>query len=308
MRTALALALVVTIGCGGSSKPNTLGNQNTVKRDDLSLLPLDSEIVLGINIAQVQQSALWQKFIVPMLGRGDLGQGLAELKRLCNIDVFAETRSIAAGMKNLDRPAPESVFVVHGLRSDKVMACLANPTVAAELKKDNVEIVRDQDVTLMREPGTTNAAALQFLDGDTLLVLVSANPTRAAVQALLDGKSGLKTSPAFAAMYEKLDTKQSLWGLANGSASVLQKLQEVGAKPKAVFGTVNVTDRLTADVRMRLDTPDTAAQVAAGMKQLAGMASAFVDSIEITSEGSDVRFTVAMSEQKIVGLSQMGNF
>jgi len=308
MRTALALAFVMMASCGGSSKPNTLGNQNTVKRDDLSLLPVDSEIVLGVNIAQVQQSALWQKFVVPMLGRGELGQGLAEIKRLCNIDVFAEMRSIAAGLKNLDRPAPDSVFVVHGLRGDKVMACLANPTVGAELKKDNVEIVRDHDVTLLREPGTSNAAALQFLDGDTLLVLVSANPTRADVEALLASKSSLRSSPAFAAMYDKLDTKQSLWGLANGSARVLEKLKEVGAQPKAVFGTINVTDRLTADLRMRLDTPDQASQVAAGMKQLAGMAAAFVDSIDVTSDGSDVRFMVAMSEQKLVGLAQMRDF
>src|SRR5882757_8033673 len=31
--------------------------------EDLSLLPLDSELVLGINVAQVQQSALWKQFV-----------------------------------------------------------------------------------------------------------------------------------------------------------------------------------------------------------------------------------------------------
>src|SRR5215470_8879064 len=30
--------------------------------DDLSLLPVDSEIVLGLNFAQLQQSALWKEY------------------------------------------------------------------------------------------------------------------------------------------------------------------------------------------------------------------------------------------------------
>jgi len=301
----LVLALAVT-ACGGSGKQSTLDNKHPmVVRDDLSLLPVDSELVIGINFAQVQQSPLWQKFVVPALGQGDLGQAQAKFKQLCNFDALAETKSIAVGAKHLNSGAAEIVMVVHGLMRDKVTACLNNPNVAAEASKEHLELRHDGDVTIMHDTNKPNAVALQFLDGETLLAYASKNPTKADLQALQTSQTTLKTSPAFTELYGMIDTKASLWGLANGASGLLDKLAEVGMKPKAVFGTLNVTDRLAADVRMRLDTPDQATQIAAGLKQQVQMIQGFVDSLDVSSDGADVHLAVAMSEQKIMGLSQM---
>jgi len=301
----LVLALAVT-ACGGSGKQSTLDNKHPmVVRDDLSLLPRDSELVLGINFAQLQQSPLWQKFVVPMLGQGDLGQVQAKFKQLCNFDALADTKSIAVGAKHLSSGAPEVVIVVHGLMRDKVTACLANPSVAAEAQKGHLEIRHDGEVTIMHDTNKPHAIALQFLDGETLLAYAAGNPTKADLQAIQTNQDTLKTSPAFTELYGKIDSKASLWGLASAASGLLDKLAEVGMKPKAVFGTLNVTDRLGADVRMRVDTPDQATQIAAGLKQQGQMLTAFVDSFDVTAEGTDVRLAVGMSEQKIVGLSQM---
>src|SRR5689334_397692 len=51
--------------------------------DDLSLLPVDSEAVMGINFSQLQSSALWKKFVEPQMMKGEFPQKLAEFKTKC---------------------------------------------------------------------------------------------------------------------------------------------------------------------------------------------------------------------------------
>ena len=41
----------------------------------------------------------------------------------------------------------------------------------------------------------------------------------------------------------------------------MAKAAQAGVKPKAVFGSINVTDGLTVDMRIRLGTPDEATQL-----------------------------------------------
>ena len=62
-------------------------------------------------------------------------------------------------------------------------------------------------------------------------------------------------------MYSKINTKDSLWLLVNGNAPFMAKAAQAGVKPKAVFGSINVTDGLTVDMRIRLGSPDEATQL-----------------------------------------------
>src|SRR5262245_45677773 len=79
---ALGLALTLA-GCNKEEKKGAAGDKTAEKGepgvapsgpsgksgavDDLTLLPLDSEIVLGINFSQVTQSSLWKQFVEPKM-------------------------------------------------------------------------------------------------------------------------------------------------------------------------------------------------------------------------------------------------
>jgi len=54
-------------GKGDKTSDNKPGVMPKETSDDLSLIPLDSELVLGLNFAQLQQSALWKQFVEPKL-------------------------------------------------------------------------------------------------------------------------------------------------------------------------------------------------------------------------------------------------
>jgi hypothetical protein len=119
------------------------------------------------------------------------------------------------------------------------------------------------------------------------------------------GTSALKTSPAFVEMYGKINTGESMWGLANCGSKIFDELRKNGINCKAMFGSVNVTDGLTMDVRTRAMSPDAAAQLATMAKGGVAQAQAFVDKIDITTDGSDMRTTVVISQEKLKGLVAM---
>jgi len=274
---------------------------------DLDMIPVDSEIVAGVNFAQLQQSALWQKNIMPKLATGNFLAELGKLKSNCGFDPMVAIKTISIGLKDIGAGKPQVVAVVHGLDKAKTMACLDNQKIKDDLATDKVEVQKDGDVALLLDRREGNNAAVKFVDDSTCVVVVGGKATKDGIQGVIDGKSALRTSPAFVDMYGKLNPQDSVWALVNGGMKGLEKLTALlGLKPKALFGTINVTDGLTADLRMRVDSPSQAAETAAGLSQQVGMAKQFVDNIGVTSEGADVKLTLAISNAKLMALAQMG--
>ena len=60
------------------------GGVNDANGGDLSLLPVDSEMVIGLNIAQLQQSALWKQFSPKIMDK--IAGNLADFKADCGFD------------------------------------------------------------------------------------------------------------------------------------------------------------------------------------------------------------------------------
>lgn len=262
--------------------------------DDLSLLPADSEVVMGLNFAQLRQSALWKQFGPKLMESAS--EELTKFKTECGFDPFESVKSVSLGLKGVGGDQPDGAVVIRGLDKAKSMACFDK--MKAEAAKDGAEITVDGDVVLVKNKNG-NTVASTFLGADTMLVTLGAAGTKDGVLAAAKGGSALKTSATFVDMYSKINTKDSLWVLVNGNASFMQQAAQAGIKPKAVFGSLNVTDGLNIDFRMRVDSPDQATQMANAFKgQVAGFAQ-MADKLDITSDGPDVKLVVAMSQQKL---------
>ncbi len=268
---------------------------------DLALLPVDSEIVLGLNFAQLQKSALWKKFAEPMMMKGDTQSKLAEFKDKCGFDPMTSIKSLSMGLKGLGGDKPDGVLVVHGPEKSKVMACLAK--VKDEAAKDGSTVSMDGDIVSVKSK-TGEMFAFTYVNDTTLVGVVGPNATTAGVKAAAAGTSALKTSAAFVDMYSKINTQDSLWVLMNGNSKVFEKAGQMGFKPKAVFGSVNVTDGLTVDMRVRLDTPDQATQITNMANQQVAQFKQMVDKLSIVADGADVKLDVALSTQKLEALIQ----
>jgi len=267
--------------------------------DDLSLLPVDSDLVMGLNFASLQKSSLWKKFVEPQLLKPDVQAKFAEFKTKCGFDPMASLQSISMGLKNVGKSdVPDGVIVLHGLDKAKTTACMT--TMKAEIEKDGTKLTQDGSVYTFTKDG--KSAAMTHVNDSTIVMVIGANGNVNGVKAAAAGTSALKTSAAFVDMYSKIKTGDSLWMLANGNSPIFDKASALGVKPKAVFGSVNVTDGLTLDVRVRLNTPDEATNLANMLKGQAQQAAAMFDKVDIGSEASDMKLSLAMSTQKLEAL------
>jgi hypothetical protein len=304
----IGLALAVVAACKKEDKSDTAtGDKATEKTrpsgEDLSLLPLDSELVLGVNFAQVQQSGLWKQFVEPKLMSGEAQRKLAEFKESCGFDPMTSLKSISVGLKGVGGDKPDGVVVMHGLDKAKVWACLESDKVKAEMTKDGDEFSRDGDVGLFKNK-SGGQVAVAFVNSSTAIAVLGEQVTAASAKAAAAGGSTLKSSPPFLDMYGKVNANDSLWFLVNGKSKIFEKTAALGVKPKAMFGSVNVTDGLSVDLRLRLETPDAAASLAdMGKKQLQQAAKMF-DKVEVTSDGADVRISIVLSSQKLQAMIQ----
>jgi hypothetical protein len=325
LATVLSLGLGLTLGVAGTackkddkkadSATGDKGDKSADKADDkpgampkstgddLSLIPLDSELVLGLNFAQLQSSGLWKQFVQPMvLSNAEMVKDMAEFKAKCGFDPLLVIKSMSLGLKNIDGGKPEGVAIVHGLEKGKLNSCL--DAMKDQIAAKGSEVTHDGDVILVKDTKQNKTVGMTFTNDTTLLVVISEQTTADAVRKAVATPSTLKTSPPFLDMYSKVKTGDSLWGLMNGNSKAFEKMQQMGAKPKALFGSLNVTDGLAIDVRMRFEKADDATQVATGLKQQIGSLSKFADKAEANADGSDVHIEIGMSNQKLQSLIQ----
>ena len=185
-----------------------------------------------------------------------------------------------------------------------MIACLDKSK--ADAAKKGTEISVDGDVVLVKnKDGTT--AAFTFVNDSTMVGVIGAKGTKEGVMDAAKGASALKSSATFVDMYSKINTGDSLWMLINGNSPALAKAGAMGVKPKAIFGSLNVTDGLTMDVRIRMGTPDEAksfvsmAQGQIGNPQVKQM----FDALDVTNDANDARISVKMSAAKLQALVGM---
>jgi hypothetical protein len=186
---------------------------------------------------------------------------------------------------------------VHGVDKTKSLACLDQ--MKTEMAADGTEYTTDGGVSLFKSSKGGPPVAMTFVNDSTALAVIGDQANVAGVKAAAAGNSALKSSPQFLDMYSKVKTTDSLWGLMNGNSKVFDKMGSMGVKAKAVFGSLNVTDGLSLDLRLRLETPDAASQLASMSKQQMTQAAKMFDQIDVAADGSDVKYKVVLSSAKL---------
>lgn len=302
----LAFGLLGTAACN-KDKKGTHGS-SAGGTSDLSLLPADSELVVSINVAQLRSSALWKDVGQKLMDKANDNDELKDFKTACGVDPMTEITGVSLGMKGIGGDAkPDGVIVVHGLSKAKITAKSCLDKLKAEAAKDGGSVTQDGDVYLNKDSDGTTAA--MFIDDNTLLLTGGTLGTKDAIMAAAKGTSALKTSPAFTDIFKKVNTNQSMWFVMNGNSPALADLAAMGMKPKALYGSLNVTDGLSLDAGARFNTPDEAKNIADMAKkytdnpQIKGM----VDKLDVKADGTDLSASVSLSKAKLDALkSQFG--
>jgi hypothetical protein len=235
--------------------------------------------------------------IEPKLMTGEAQRKLTEFKAKCNFDPVTAMGSIVVGVKNMQGDKPEGVAVIRGVEKAKALDCLDKSK--DEIAKDGGEMTKDGDVVLIKDKNG-DTGAMTFANNTTMVMAFGAERgTAAGVKALASGTGTLKSSASFVEMYKKVKTGDSLWGLASGK--ILDKLP---VKATAAYGSLNVTDGLAVDLRVRFEKAEDATQATSMINSQTKQAAQFFDKAEFTSDGTEMHGVVAMSNQKLQTMIQ----
>ena len=90
-----------------------------------------------------------------------------------------------------------------------------------------------------------------------------------------------------------------------GAYLVAMGIIVIAMKPKAVYGSLNVTKDLAIEGRIRVDSAGQASTVSSALQGQVGQLAMFVDKINVGSDGADVTISAALSESKLKALLGM---
>lgn len=266
---------------------------------DLGMLPVDSELVMGLQFGELAGSLLWKELVAPQIaGNAELTARLAEIKAKCDIDLLASIQTLTAGVK-LGADKASGVLVVHGLPKAKVGPCMDKVKTESGGK---AEVARDGDVTLVTSSGET--VGFTHVGDARAVVVFGAGTDAAKVKAAAAGTSTLPQAKGFLDLYNGLDTGDTAWMVMNGSSQAFEVFDQLGMRPKAMFGSVSVRDGARADLRFRMASPDQATQLASVVKQqVAGMLGMIgIESFEVATANADVQNKLAVPAAKLPGV------
>jgi hypothetical protein len=271
---------------------------------DLAMLPVDSDAVIGVNFSQLQQSPLWKQYMTPIIAGVP---GVKTFQSVCGFDPLASLQTITVGIKEVGDGAakPTGTIVLHGYDRGKAMACLDAKGIK-QAEQLGTRVIVDDGVVMVAERDGVQVGFV-FVDETTLIAVIGPNAGRkeSILRIAAGTGDGLEGSQAFKEMYGKINTHDSVWVLVNGNAPGIQKLVGMGMHMRALFGSLNVTDGLSADVRLRVASPDEAASLTQLAQGQLPQAKQFFDKLDIVNEAEDIKISAAMSSQKLQQLVTM---
>lgn len=285
---------------GGQGSATTPSTKTPAPANDLAMIAADSEVVLGMNWQAVQASMLWKKFALPQLEKEkDVVEIVEAIKTRCDIDVRTAPTKVVLGLKGIKEEVPDGAAIVHGLDKAKAMACPKK--FEAEATKEGVVIKVEGDIITMND-ADGYGMGLTFA-GDRAVLLLGHQMSAARVKQALSGEGALASSKAFVDMHGKLDTTAATgWGLVRGNIVASELEDVIPAKPMAVYGTVTLTDAVSAALRMRFDSAATATDVVTKLKPQVDAVAGMVDQATIATDGADATLAVAAAGAKLQAL------
>jgi hypothetical protein len=292
-----ALSAVAAFGCSKDSGGGAGGSAGA--KGALGMLPKDADVVMGVDFASLRSSALYKEYS-PMLISA-MGDKLAKFKDTCGFDPIEQIGTLTAGVKG-DKADQDVTMVVTGFSKDKVVDCLKK---AAEKEGKGNEVKIDGDYVEIAAPKGTVGAL--FTDAGILIhKTASGFATKDALVA--QSKQAADASPAgsktFMDVFGKVDTKSGFWFVANGNAP---QMQSSPVKMKVAWGSIKVSDGLSADIAATMNSE-------ADAKQIVDMAKAQLDQVKgagmlqdasAEASGADIHIKASMTKEQLEMIASM---
>lgn len=299
------VALAAVSGCHRAPGPVTPANQAAAPNyaatadDELGFLPVDAEIVAGIDLMSLRRSQLWQKF-EPMFISA-LGPDLEKFRTACGFDPVKTIERVTIAVKERGPSQYTGVVVIRGVDTSHVRECLAS-----EVQKSGGKATTDRGVVLVTQPSEPNMTmAVGVVGASTMVVQLDAVTNYDTLTAVLAGGAPLRKSSAFMTLQTRREPGASMWFMANGNSKAFDQMRSMGFAPKSLDGTLTVTEKFSGVLRMTLGNPSEAARMQAEFDKVKGMIAPMVEKFETRVSGDVVAIEGVITEQQLRSMLQM---
>jgi len=270
-----------------------------------NVLPGGLQVVVGVNVANVRTSQIFQAMYPMLLAQAGEGkEGLDLIKKDCGIDVLQTVDSLVVGMD-----ANQKGLIVVGLKGvDQagVQGCLTK--VAAD-KEPGKKITANQlpgGVTEFSATGENEKLYVKWLAKD--VIAMGTEPTDQAFLGKMTA-GGLK-SDAVGKAAGSVNGDAGLWGVVNKSDTI----PELNAKMSAAYGSANFTGgNIDFNAHVVLDSAASATSAATtasskldDQKKANPQAASLLKSVKIASSGPELVVTGSIVEKDVMQL--IGSF
>jgi RNA polymerase sigma factor (sigma-70 family) len=303
----------------------------TAVASDLGYLPADADAVLGVDVAQLRQTALWQHLVAPAISGFEPVQ---QFKSTCGFDPIASLSSVTIGLRGFGSDSFTGTMVLHGIDRTKAMTCFEHDGVASA-EQQGIQLTIDGSVALLTFPDGHHAG-FTFIDATTVLVVLGPEAaTRAGMARIAAGGGALDrtaspfggasgaqvpavdASTGFAALFPDVNATDSLWLVLTDASPLLATINATLAQSTAIrlhgaYGSIGVTDEIAVQGGIRLSSPALAAQLVSDtQKQLdelavQGQTGQHFDQLDVVSDDSDVLVDVRMNVLQLLAFASSG--
>ncbi len=263
-------------------------------------LPGGLQAVVGVNIAPIKASALYQQLVpMAMAKAGTAKDNLDKLKATCGIDAMGMLDSVVLGLTT-----DEKAVIIVQLKGTNQKALETCGQKVAKSEGKTLAISKDGAITKYTGMGDDDAY-VKWLSKDSLAIAQDKD-------TLTKLTAGGIAKDAVGTEVGKLSTDAALWGVVNKS----QDIPDLGGKMTSAYGTLDLkSGSLAADVHLIMDSAKTATTGATqAQQQLDGIKksgqvpkqfAAAVDSITVKAAGAELVLGGHVSEADLAAMAGM---
>lgn len=271
-------AALIGPGCGGKKKS---GDKSTFK-----YLPKDSDFVMGINGEEARGKVKRYASYVP----GKVGK-LVKSLRSCGVDIVRSTQSATIGSNSATM---RGVVVLKGFTKTDFKQC---GEVAQEVRVEQT----DSETSISMSGVTMNMA---WIDDTTFV----GGPgfEKAEVAPLALGQGGADNNDTLTSLLGEVNQKAAIWFVfAPEDTGSLPGGDMIG-EMSAAYGSVDLASGVKITLGVKMKKGDDAKGLASLLKsalpqfkEQAGGLGKFLDRLEVSSSGKNVKVQLALSDAEL---------
>jgi hypothetical protein len=268
------------------------------------LLPGNPYVVVGVNLATVKGSTIYQQLFPAILAQAGDAQGkLDDIKTTCNINVVDAVQGAVVAIDNTQKGV---IFVsTKGLGPDKIADCLGK-VMAKEVpgKKLTASKPDAQGIVEYTASGEAKNLYVGYLPHGVIAFATDAQD-RSLLSTWLSGKGANAATPAGHAL-GSVGTGAAFWMVVAEEKNLAPDVQ---ASMKAIYGQADLAGgNISADFRIVTGSPKEATDLAAyAQKQMDDLKKAgtlpaeamnIVKSLKIGASGAEVQLKASLPEKE----------